>query len=329
VASKAVVLVGGPNVVPHGSGTGSGALRDVAAAPALVPLGNRPFLFHVLDSLSGGGIEEVTLVADRRDEAAVSAAVTADEWPLRIRCVACEPSAGLADAICGAAGDAVLLHLGDGLAELPLDVRGPEIGALDALLLNENESGAPAGALVLGSSAAVIAADLPPSEGLDAALVALLERMRRLGGTLTQRSSGNWWHCSEGARALLDGNDFVLERLPRAPHGHTGSNQIAGPVQIHPTATVESSVIRGPVIIGERARVRDAYLGPCTSIGPDADVEGAEIEHSIVFAGAFISHLGARLEGSVIGPRARVFRDFRLPRALRLEVGGDAQVALS
>jgi glucose-1-phosphate thymidylyltransferase len=58
-------------------------------------------------------------------------------------------------------------------------------------------------------------------------------------------------------------------------------------------------------------------------------VEGAEIEHSVVLPGASISHLGGRLEASVIGPKSRVFRDFRLPRALRLTLGEGAEVCLT
>ena len=40
-------------------------------------------------------------------------------------------------------------------------------------------------------------------------------------------------------------------------------------------------------------------------------------------------HLAGRLESSVIGSRARVTRDFRLPKALRLNLGEDAEVSLA
>ena len=97
----------------------------------------------------------------------------------------------------------------------------------------------------------------------------------------------------------------------------------------HPTARIESSVVRGPAILGPRARLIDSYVGPYTSIGPDVVVEGAEIEHSVVLSGASIRHLGGRLEASVVGPHAKIFRDFRLPRALRLQVGEGAEVSLA
>ena len=53
------------------------------------------------------------------------------------------------------------------------------------------------------------------------------------------------------------------------------------------------------------------------------------MEHSINLPGASIKHLGKRLEASVVGPGAKVFRDFGLPRALRLNVGEGAEVSLT
>jgi len=89
-----------------------------------------------------------------------------------------------------------------------------------------------------------------------------------------------------------------------------------------------ASVIVGPTVIGPGARIADAYIGPYTSIGSDVRIEGAEVERSIILPGASIMHIGGRLVGSVVGRDARVFRDFSLPRALRLNVGDGGEVSL-
>jgi glucose-1-phosphate thymidylyltransferase len=104
---------------------------------------------------------------------------------------------------------------------------------------------------------------------------------------------------------------------------------VEGPVIVHPTSRIEDSLIRGPAIIGPRARLTRAYVGPYTSIGPDVTVEGAEIEHSIVFAQAELRFVGKRMETSIIGQRARVTRAFSIPDALRLSIGDGAEVTLS
>jgi glucose-1-phosphate thymidylyltransferase len=124
-------------------------------------------------------------------------------------------------------------------------------------------------------------------------------------------------------------NRIVLEGLqvePRRPDSH--GNRVEGRVFIHEHADVRSSVIVGPVTIGPGARIRDAYIGPYTSVGAGARIEGAEVERSIISADASIMHVGRRLVSSVVGRNARIFRDFSLPRALRMRVGEGTEVAL-
>jgi hypothetical protein len=58
-------------------------------------------------------------------------------------------------------------------------------------------------------------------------------------------------------------------------------------------------------------------------------VEGAEIENSIVLDDTRICHLGRRMDASVVGPGANICRDFRLPTALRLQIGEGAKVSLA
>jgi glucose-1-phosphate thymidylyltransferase len=170
------------------------------------------------------------------------------------------------------------------------------------------------------------ALDVFPHGGLEV----VGNRVRELGGTVRSRAATDWWRFRGGADALLEGNRFALEGVSADYNEATLSRaDIQGAVIAHPTARIESSVVRGPVVIGPGACLRDAYVGPYTSIGRDVLIEGAELEHSIILPEASICHLGGRLEASIVGSRAQVFRDFRLPRALRLNVGEGAEVSLA
>jgi glucose-1-phosphate thymidylyltransferase len=91
---------------------------------------------------------------------------------------------------------------------------------------------------------------------------------------------------------------------------------------------VTDSVLVGPAVIGKGARISDAYIGPYTAIGPGVRIEGAELERSIILPDAHLSHVGCRMTDSVVGRGAHVFRDFSLPRALRVRVGADAELGL-
>ena len=138
-----------------------------------------------------------------------------------------------------------------------------------------------------------------------------------------------WQRYAGNPVDLLGLNHFVLDSLTARPQATVEhENRIEGRVYIDPTATVRSSVIVGPVVVGGGAEIADAYIGPYTSIGARARITGAEIERSIVSADATVMHVGARLVSSLVGRRARVFRDFSLPKALRLRVGDDDEVAL-
>ena len=91
---------------------------------------------------------------------------------------------------------------------------------------------------------------------------------------------------------------------------------------------MRSSIIVGPTVIGAGATITDAYIGPYTSVGAGARIEGTEVERSIIGSDASILHVGGRIISSVVGRNARVFRDFSLPRAFRLDIGDGTEVAL-
>lgn len=173
-------------------------------------------------------------------------------------------------------------------------------------------------------------------------LAGVAQRLAQAGGRLQVEQVRGWCRYGGTAGDLLELNRLVLEALAssdRAQPSRLGSgplhaaagdeeSRIEGCVRLDPTACVQSSVIVGPAIVGPGALVQDSYIGPYTSIGAGAHIEGAEIERSIIMPRASITHIGGRLVGSVVGCDARVFRDFSLPRALRLNVGDGGEVAL-
>jgi glucose-1-phosphate thymidylyltransferase len=163
----------------------------------------------------------------------------------------------------------------------------------------------------------------------ESGLVAVAEKLVADGGSLHVGYVDSWLRYTGRAADLLDMNRVVLAELtPQLEQIPGAHNRIEGPVSVHPSASVQSSVIIGPAIIGPGALVVESYIGPYTSIGAHAHIEGAEVERSIILAGASIMHVGGRLVASVVGREARVARDFSLPRAMRLNVGDGGEVVL-
>jgi glucose-1-phosphate thymidylyltransferase len=309
--------------------------------------------------MGAAGIREVAVLTG--DRVATEARGTLDgSWPFEPSWVVREPGESLGESFAALTefldGEPFVLHLADSLARQSLPAllgSVEEPGELEAVVVvhgSDNDAGsvvdirerlgggrtngppelghsATAGVAVLGSQVAAEAADVDAWPGRE--LNALAERVNQIGGNVRVRRATGWWRFGRGTDAVLDGNRFALEALgDGACRGEIIDSRIQGAVSIHPSARIESSIVRGPAIIGAGVRLRDAYVGPYTSIGNDVVIEGAEIEHSIVMPEASIRHLGGRLEASVIGTNARVFRAFSLPRALRLTVGRGAEVSL-
>jgi glucose-1-phosphate thymidylyltransferase len=155
------------------------------------------------------------------------------------------------------------------------------------------------------------------------------DELAAMGGHVRREHVHNWHRYSGHGADLLDLNRVALSRTIRdVPAEFLAENEIDGNVRIDPSAHVRASTIVGPVVIGPDTILVDAYVGPYTSIGAAARIEGAEIERSIVSPGASVLHIGSRLTSSLVGTGARVFRDFSLPRSVRLWVGEGDEVAL-
>jgi glucose-1-phosphate thymidylyltransferase len=324
---------------------------------------NRPIVCHVLDQLQPAGVDNVVFVVPRWDLDELRASVAADGPPgLEVSYVThghgCSLEAAL-DEVADLVGEgSCLIHASDGLATQPLVelVRALDGDAPPALVAFVHRS--PEGSTALATRRLLRTFEYPLNgESLELASVCLLGP-----GALRRAGSLRWWHggrleltslaerlSNEDARMaiqpidgwiqyggstkqLLELNRFLLDALPSDAASATrisdGGNRIEGCVVVHPRAHVESSTIVGPAIVGADASVVNAYIGPFTSIGAGVRVEGAEIERSIILPGASITHIGGRLVGSVVGRDALVFRDFSLPRALRLDVGDGGEVAL-
>jgi glucose-1-phosphate thymidylyltransferase len=233
------------------------------------------------------------------------------------------------EAVAAGAGGSQLDEIGERRPELRAVARGADGIAGDGSL----PPGLVAtGACLLGAGMLARARDCLEDARGEPGLGSVFEALRRDGARVHTRLVLSWRRYGGDVDELLQMNRAVLDELEEiseaAGRPRFAGSQVEGRVVIHPTAHVDASVIRGPAIIGAGASVVDAYIGPYTSIGDSARIEGAEVEHSIVLPGASVLHIGGRLETSVIGRGAKVFRDFSIPRSLRLQVGDGAQVSL-
>jgi glucose-1-phosphate thymidylyltransferase len=88
-------------------------------------------------------------------------------------------------------------------------------------------------------------------------------------------------------------------------------------------------VIRGPVVLGDGARVEHAFVGPYTSIGEGCRLSRCEIENSIVLAGSEIADIPLRIDASLIGRNVRIVKTDFKPKAYRFMLGDRSEVGIT
>jgi glucose-1-phosphate thymidylyltransferase len=145
-----------------------------------------------------------------------------------------------------------------------------------------------------------------------------------------QRLTGYWIDTGK-MEDVLDANRQVLLGMTAAiaPTARISENSsLAGMVIVEDGAVIENSVIRGPAIIGARTVLRNAYVGPFTSIYHDAVIEASEVEFSIVLEHSVISDVRGRIEESLIGRYAEVHTSPHKPRGHKLMLGDHSRVGI-
>jgi glucose-1-phosphate thymidylyltransferase len=349
---KGVVMIADPE---YGGNGGRAGRLD-----ALEHIANRPIARHVLDTLEAAGAEEVIVVSSAAHARQVRESLDRETVAggARLNYVAMRAPLAVDGALKLVApmvdGSPCIVHWGSGLLGEPLEAllarvqfawpdvvlmthQGDEVGAPLRLVSHEPSLASPvrermpvgvAGVLLFGPDGLARASAEAGVRGEDADIKTLADRLMDNGGSFEVLRVNGWREYCGDPLDLLELNRIALDRLEaEQPRPNSHNNRIEGRVRIHEHASVHASVILGPAVIGPGAHVADAYIGPYTSIGAGALVEGTEIERSIVDVGASITHVGGRLVASVVGRDARVFRDFSLPRALRLRIGDGTEVA--
>jgi glucose-1-phosphate thymidylyltransferase len=140
-----------------------------------------------------------------------------------------------------------------------------------------------------------------------------------------------YWIDTGKMEDILAANRQVLSGIGHAIDSSAEvdtASRIQGNVTIQADARIRNSVIRGPAIIGERAHIENAYIGPFSSIYHDVTIEGSEVEYCIVLENSRIHNVPTRIEASLIGRNAEVYSETKRPRAHKLMLGDYSKVGL-
>jgi glucose-1-phosphate thymidylyltransferase len=332
-------------------------------AKQLVPVANKPVLFYGIEALAEAGITEIGIVVgDTQDE--IRAAVgDGSAWGVTITYIEQDAPRGLAHAVLISepfiSGEPFVMYLGDNLLNKGItnfvDEFVREAPAAQILLARVPDPQM-FGVAELSDGRVVRLVEKPAEPKSDLALVgvymfspAVFEAVKSIrpsfrneleitdaiqhlidrGLEVRPHIVDGWWKDTGKLEDILEANRLILDTIQRRVDGSVDAeSRVEGKVIVEAGAVIENSVVRGPVILGARAKIVNAYVGPFTSIMSDAEVRDSEIEHSIVLEGSHISNLAARIEDSLIGKNVRIYRLPVKPSAYRFMLGDNSEVGI-
>ena len=349
-------------ILSGGAGT---RLRPIThtSAKQLVPVANKPVLFYGIEALVEAGVTEVGIViAPETGDEIAQAVGDGSALGAQVTYIQQQEPLGLAHAVLTAEeylrGGPFVMYLGDnllrdGITGLVSAFRDSEPDAL--ILLTRVPDPGNYGVAELEGDRVVRLIEKPSQPPTDLALVgvymfgaAIYEAAKAIepsgrgeleitdaiqwlidgGKRVERRTVTGWWKDTGQLDDMLEANRLVLEDIERRVEGELVDSKVDGRVVVEHGARLERSVVRGPAIVGAGARITDAYVGPYTSIDAGVVVERAEVEHSILLAGASVRDLGSRMEASLLGRNVTLSRGDGLPKTLRMIIGDNSEIRI-
>ncbi len=334
-------------------------------AKQLLPVANKPILHYVMEQVAETGIKDIgVIISPETGDKIKEALGDGDRWNTHITFITQPQPLGLAHAVKTARdflGDSpFLMFLGDnliqgGIADFVAEFEKHRPSAL--VLLKEVPDPRLFGVAELdGSGKVVRLVEKPKEPRSNLALVGIylfsseihqaieqispswrgeleitdaIQRLLDDGKTIHTHILKGWWLDTGKKDDLLEANRVVLDDLLRRDiKGEVDEHsQVIGRVNVGEGTRVENSTIRGPVAIAHSCLIKDSYIGPFTSIGAGTTIENSSIEHSVILEGCSVCHI-ERLADSIIGRSARVLKQGRGFKAVKLFIGDDTEIVL-
>jgi glucose-1-phosphate thymidylyltransferase len=348
-------------ILAGGRGT---RLRPITytSAKQLVPVANKPILFFGIEALAASGISEIGIVVGDTKREIMDAVGDGSRFGVAVTYVEQEAPLGLAHAVKVSEGflgqEPFVMYLGDNLIRerlAPLVAQfaaeKPNAQILLARVLNPQQFGV----AELRDGKVVRLVEKPKHPPSDLALVGVymfdahifeavnaitpswrgeleitdaIQHLIDAGLTVRPHVIDGWWKDTGKLEDMLEANRIILDSLEARVEGEVEASELYGKVIVEAGAKIVRSVVRGPAIIGKGAIIENSYVGPFTAIGDQVVIRGSEVEHSIILEGSSITDVGGRIENSLIGRNATVFRADSKPRAYNLMLGDRSQIGL-
>lgn len=352
---KALILSGG---------TGT-RLRPLTFTNAkqLLPLANKPILFHIIEKIVEIGINNIGIIVGDTKEEVIRTVGTGDRWNVDI-CYIHQPyPMGLAHAVKTASDfigeEDFLMILGDNVFNMSLDtlVENFHINkANSALLLHKVANPSQYGVAVVNEDRIVKLVEKPkefisdliitgvyifdksifkaidntkPSPRGELEITDAIENLLLAGGNVTYEVIKGWWKDTGKLKDMLEANSMILDELESNNRIVQEDNTVfMGKLCVGKSAVIKNSTIVGPVAIDDDAVITDSYIGPYTAIGKGVKINNCEVDNCIILENTRLDSIKKRISGSLIGKNVSIKAADKRPYSNSFLIGDSSELYL-
>jgi len=350
---KALILSGG-----HGT-----RLRPITHSQQkqLIPIANKPVLFYAIEDVIEAGAKDVGIIVGPNKDQIIET-VGSKEWDANIEFIFQGDPAGLAHTILVAedflGDEEFVMYLGDNVIKGGITRQSSvfrDLAPDSLVLLTEVEEPQRFGVADLDEEGRVKRLvekpKVPPSNyalvGIYFFKPLIIEACKNIkpswrgeleitdaiqwlidnGHRVEASIVDGWWKDTGKSEDILEANRLILDEIKSKNEGVVRESRVFGRAIIGKGCIIENSTIKGPCILGEGCRIRRSYIGPYTAINMNCDIEGTEIEDSVVMEECSISNAG-RITESLIGKNVNIRENGQRPMGHRLIIGDNSEILL-
>jgi len=335
------------------------------SAKHLIPIANKPVLFYAIEAIRDCGIKDIGVIIGETGEDIKNGLEDGGKWGVHISYIEQKEALGLAHAVSVAKDflgeEKFLMYLGDNLLKNGVENYAHKFiqGNYNAfVLLTEVDNPRHFGVAELKEGKIVRVVEKPKEPVSSLALIGVyffdknvhqaiksikpsargeleitdaIQWMIDKGYKVGAEVIGGWWKDTGKPDDILEANRLILEDIERDIGGAKvvdETSQISGRVKIGKGSEIINSKIVGPVIIGEKVRVVDSYVGPFTSISEGVEIIKSEIECSVILEESKLEFIKGRMQRCLIGKGVKIYHSKELPRIYEFTLGDHSKVGL-
>jgi glucose-1-phosphate thymidylyltransferase len=305
-------------------------------AKQLVPIANKPVIFYTIEQLVEAGITDIGIVVGDTGEQVTAAIGDGSQFGAKATFIQQDAPLGIAHAVATARdflGESpFVLYLGDNFVMggirsyvekfaanasssqiLLHPVDNPEAFGIAELSdgrvtrivekpRKPQSNLAVVGIYMFAPAVHDVIDGLAPSWRGELEITDAIQGLIERGLTVDAEIMDRYWIDTGKMDDMLNANRMVLSAMEPCCDGTVDEkSRIHPPVVIEAGATVEDSVLRGPLVIGRDSAIVNSYIGPNTSIDARCRIVGCRIEDSIVMEDSRLQHLHWPVSKSMIG----------------------------